>query len=90
MNVRGALFRIRRASQMVREDGVLHVVRRVTGVALGRLGIRSSGEAQWHARKAEADRSFDGRLNVDTGGIQPLYDRTVDGPNKLEGCGHTP
>lgn len=80
--------RLSRAMTILREEGLFGLAHSLAEVVRQRLGRPSPERLAYLAQKAEVDGRFDGANGVDTGGIQHLYDLTIESDNAAFGFNH--
>lgn len=88
MNYKGLLGRAGRAWTMFRVHGPRQFAATLATWIRGRFGSRSAEQASYLNNKAATDVAFDAAAGVRTGGVQHLYDLTINSENARFGTNH--
>jgi len=81
MRISGIANRVRRAAAVYQQAGVRGVTSRMVETLRERAGLEDPAQRAWRAHKAAVDEAFDRANDVETGGIQRLFDLSIKGDN---------
>jgi hypothetical protein len=79
--------RLQRITTVYRTLGLRAVATRAVNRIRQRIGLLSEHQIAWNAKKAAVDSAFD-IDGIDTGGVQHLYELTINSTNARHGISH--
>jgi SAM-dependent methyltransferase len=88
VNYKRLVGRFQRAWTMLRVHGPRAFASRLATWIRARFAVRSAEQASYLSHKAAADAAFDAAAGVNTGGVQHLYDLTINSENARFGVNH--